>query len=298
VIAGLATAQHGVVARWQLAVRGVTNTMIQRRVASGHLYRMHPAVYAVGHQRLSLTGLRHAAVLAGGPRAALSHRTAAAVWDLRPDNRLTIDVTAPTHKQSSRRIAFHRATLAPEDIDEIDGLRVISLSRTLLDLAAHVRAADVHRALERADRLNLLDARALDALCARNRGHHGLKNLREALKRYDPRHHRTRSELEREALAAIDARGLPRPLINEPIIGGEADLYWPEHKIAVELDGFDTHKTREAFERDRQRDRARLLAGIASMRLTSRQLGPGLDDLSALLSARETRLGPARGRSG
>src|SRR4051794_12018953 len=94
VIAGLATAQHGVVAHWQLVGLGLTRRQIHHRLANGQLRQVYLGVYAVGHEKLASHGRWMAAVLACGPGALLSHRDAAALWDLRKSSRRTIDVSA------------------------------------------------------------------------------------------------------------------------------------------------------------------------------------------------------------
>ena len=82
VIAALAARQHGVVARAQLVALGLGHRAIDHRVACGRLHVVHHGVYAVGHRRLTRRGHWMAAVLAAGPGAMLSHRSAAALWDL------------------------------------------------------------------------------------------------------------------------------------------------------------------------------------------------------------------------
>ena len=77
----------------------------------------------------------------------------------------------------------------------------------------------------------------------------------------------TRSELEERFLAICDQARLPRPHVNYVIVledGGphvEADFAWPELKVIAEADGWATHGTRQAFTRDRRRDRRLSLAG-------------------------------------
>jgi hypothetical protein len=88
VIAELAGRQHGVVCRRQLLAAGVTGRAIERRIEGGRLHRLHPGVYAVGHRVVSREGRWMAAVLAAGPGAGLSHRSAAALWGIRPPRAL------------------------------------------------------------------------------------------------------------------------------------------------------------------------------------------------------------------
>jgi hypothetical protein len=278
VIARLAARQHGVVARRQLEAAGLTRHAIGWRLRTGHLHPVHRGVYAAGHTRLSLTAHQHAAVLAVGPRAGLSFRSAAHVHDLWRDGRTYVDVTTPHRARSRPGIRVHQARV---EIVEREGLPVTTLERTLLDLASVCDVRTVRKLIERAERLRILDDAKLRAL--RSDGHRGQRTLRAALGDYDPRHARLRSDLERDVLPVLDALNLPRPELNAMVLGDEVDLWWPEKRLVVELDGFDTHKTRAAFERDRERDRKRLVAGIHTMRVTQRQLEAGARDLAELL---------------
>ena len=60
--------------------------------------------------------------------------------------------------------------------------------------------------------------------------------------------------------------------MNTLVEGFEVDAYWPNHHLIVELDGYETHQTRKAFEPDRERDAVLLLAGYPVVRITWRQL--------------------------
>ncbi|MCW2991038.1 MAG: hypothetical protein JWM73_1632 [Solirubrobacterales bacterium] len=293
----MAGAQSGVVSRRQLVERGVTRHQIDRRLESGHLHLLYRGVYAVGHRALVARSRRWAALLALGPGATLSHRTAADELGLRRDDRFTVDVTAPRRARGRRGLIAHQAQLDDPDRVEIDGLWVTSWPRTLLDLAAERRVTEVVRALEQADKLDLLDVRALDAVCARARGHHGERTLRRACERYDPRHGRTRSPLERDALSLVAAAGLPRPEINAVIGPLTVDLHWPEHGVVLELDSWEHHRTRGAFERDRARDRYLATRGLVGLRMTWRQLhAGGLADVARVLENAGGAPSPAQRR--
>jgi very-short-patch-repair endonuclease len=78
----------------------------------------------------------------------------------------------------------------------------------------------------------------------------------------------TRSEFE-DAFAIFAARaGLPDYRPNTIVAGHEADIYFPEHRLVVELDGYDYHSGQDRFEEDRDRDADLLAAGIATVRVT------------------------------
>lgn len=146
-----------------------------------------------------------------------------------------------------------------------------ALPRTLLDLAASVRYDWLERMVERSEELGLFDLRQVEDLLARTIGHHGHGRLRRAIALYKPTSF-TRSGLEKRWLELILEAGLPQPHMNYVEQGFELDCYWPEQGFAVELDLFETHGTRAAFERDRERQEELLLAGIAMTRVTGPRL--------------------------
>ncbi|MEK6277465.1 MAG: type IV toxin-antitoxin system AbiEi family antitoxin domain-containing protein [Actinomycetota bacterium] len=273
-LARLAERQHGVVARRQLFALGLGPRTIERRIARERLHRIHRGVYAVGHRSLSAHGHWLAAVLAAGPGAVLSHRSAAALWELRPAAGSRIDVTVRARARRSRpRIAIH-VTRDLRDRDRVQraGIPVTSVARTLLDLGGMLSEAQLARAVEEAERLDRLDLRAIDDVCLRGRGRRGLGALLGVLADHSDPVPLTRSELERAFLDLCHEHRLPLPRVNHFIAGFEVDAVWLGQRLVVELDGYAFHRTRGAFERDRARDAALLLAGYRVLRFTHRRL--------------------------
>jgi Protein of unknown function (DUF559) len=78
----------------------------------------------------------------------------------------------------------------------------------------------------------------------------------------------TRSEFEDAFLAFIAEFGLPTPVMNARILGRERDVVFPDHKLIVELDGYQFHGDRGAFKDDRERDAQGLERGWATLRMT------------------------------
>ena len=216
-----------------------------------------------------------AAVLACGPGAVVSHRSAAAEWDLRPSASASVDVTVVgTRRRRRAGIVMHQVRwLPPEDCTVRDGLPLTTVARTLLDLAAVLRPEQLERAFEQAERLRLLDVRALEELCRNRPGHRGVRPLAALLaQEHAPASLETRSELERRFLGLCREAGLPQPAVNVLVQGFEVDAAWLDRRVIVELDGHAFHGTRAAFERDRKRDMALQLAGYSVLRLTYRRL--------------------------
>jgi len=285
-IAKLADRQHGVVALWQLLALGLGLGAIKYRVASGRLHLVHPGVYAVGRRRLEWRGVLSAAVLAYGSEAVLSHRSAARLWGIRPDNRRDVDVTVPARGLRRRRGLHPHCVrdLDPCEVTKIDGIPVTTLPRTLLDLAEVVPKAHVIRALTEAERQRIFDLRALEAVMARSPGRRGVRPLRHILSDavIEPA---TKQELEHRFLQFCHAAGLPRPKVNTQVEGYEVDVLWPESKLIVELDSWSFHRHRKAFEDDRERDALLLLAGRRVVRVTWRQLTREPNKLASRLRA-------------
>ena len=157
-VAELAGAQHGVVARRQLIGLGLSAKTIEGRLKGGRLLRVHHGVYALGHRRLSTEGRLWAAVLAAGPGAVLSHRSAAHVWAVRRSSGPLIEVIAPYPRRAGRGVRVREGRLAADEVTTHDGLPVTTVSRTLLDLAAVLSRQSLERAIQEAERRRLGDA--------------------------------------------------------------------------------------------------------------------------------------------
>jgi very-short-patch-repair endonuclease len=301
-IAALAERQHGVVGLGQLQALGLSASAVRDRVASGRLHRIHYGVYAVGHGRLTREGHWMAAVLAYGPSARLSHRSAAALWNVRPDNRPTADVSLPRRSARSRPgIAAHASTtLTAADCTTVDGIPCTTLARTLLDLAEVVDRRGLERAIEQAEVLRLFDLRAVEDVLARANGRRGAAVLRAVLTdRAEPA--LTKSDLEECFLSLCRAGLLPSPEVNAGLVVDdgppiEVDFLWRAQRLAVETDAFGTHGTRHSFERDRRRDQRLKVAGYDPLRFTRRQIMKEPDSVLVTLGALLARAGATEPR--
>jgi hypothetical protein len=280
-LAEIATDQYGVVSTRQLSELGYSRKLVAREVDRGRLHPLHRGVYAVGHRRLTWHGRCLAAVLAAEaietdevtwPSVA-SHSSAAWLWGLLRYRPETIHITAPIRRRAKREFKVHFSScLADEDRAAREGIPVTSVPRTLLDLAVTSRPAQLERYLERAEEQKLFDLIAVETLLARAGGHRGRGRLRRAIAIYRPDLAFTRSRLERRFLALIRKAGLPAPAMNFNLAEFELDAYWEAERFAVELDVYETHGTRAAFERDRLRQEELKLIGIEMIRITGTRL--------------------------
>jgi hypothetical protein len=278
-IAELATRQHGVVTREQLLDLGLAPSTVRSRVAVGRLHRVHKGIFAVGHELLTSDGRRIAAVLACGPGAALSHRSAACHLALREDNRNSIDVTSPQRSgRDLTGITVHSgATLLPRDATVVDGIPCTTLARTLLDLAEVLTTRGLERAIEQAEVLRVLDMRAIDDVLARANGRRGATILKALLSETQVGSTITRNELEERFLDICRQANVPPDATNAWIPfpdggGAEADFVWRAQRLIIEVDGRDVHTTRRAFEHDRRRDQRLTMLGWRVVRFTWRQV--------------------------
>ena len=272
VISRIAARQHGVVSLAQLRALGLDHAAVRRRVRAGRVHRLHRGVYAVGHTVLTREGRWLAAVLASGPGAVLSHRSAAALWGLRPTTAARIDVTVPfTNSHRSRRLVTVHHARRPVPAVVRAAIPVTTPARTLADLAEVLHGRALEKAAELACAEGLLDVRAVDALVAEHPNRAGPTRLARMMRTHDL-DTRTRSTLEDAFLALCDRHGIPRPAVNARIAGLEVDFTWPAARLVVETDGRRHHTGSSAFERDRDRDATLALAGWRVMRFTHRQV--------------------------
>jgi Protein of unknown function (DUF559)/Transcriptional regulator, AbiEi antitoxin len=277
-IAALADRQHGVVALRQLRELGLSARAVQHRAARGRLHRVHRAVYAVGRSQITGRGHWMAAVLACGPRAALSHRSGAGLRGLWQDNRRWADVSLPSSSARPRKgIEVHRSlTLSAEDITIIDGIPCTTVARTLVDLGDVVPRRAVEKAVEQAEVLQLFDLRAVHRAIERAGPRRGAGILLSVLENLcGPT--LTASELEEAFLALCREAGLPTPEVNVWMTLGDGsaikvDFLWRRERLAIETDGHRFHRTGQSRERDTRRDVLLRLAGFEPVRFTGRQV--------------------------
>jgi very-short-patch-repair endonuclease len=288
-VAALAHRQHGVVSMTQLRAAGLRSGAIEWRVHRRRLHRIHRGVYAVGHPRLTPRGRLWAAVLACGgvDAAALSHRTAAAIWDLGPPPGRPEVTTLREHAPTPQLHVHRSKTLQPltDVVRQPDGLPVTTVARTLADLAQVLTPHQLERACHRAEVLRKLDAPAIEQLLARLPGRRS-RSLRQALASLaaaDP--DITRSKLEERFLALVAEAGLPRPRVNAIVADHEVDFLWPAPRLIAETDGAAAHLTPTAFDEDRRRDAELQIAGFRVVRFTWRHVTRHPDSVVETLSA-------------
>lgn len=195
-----------------------------------------------------------AAVLAGGEGATLSHRSAAALWEIGEEGDL-IDVSVRRRCELRRPgVRFRgRPSLAPSDIVLRDDIPVTSPVQTLVDLATKLNLVTLERAVNDADKRDLIDPEALRAELMRFGGYPGIRPLRHLLDKLF--FQLSDSDLEIYFRRIVRAAKLPMPLTKQRVNKFEVDFFWPDLGLIVETDGLRYHRTPSAQLRDARRDR-------------------------------------------
>lgn len=276
--------------RAQLIEAGMDPRTVERWLATGQLIRVHRGVYAVGHLQRNPVNRAHAALLAGGPGAALAGGCALVLWGVWRRWPSPLELVLERGDRRPAGLIVHQSgTLAPHDLQLRAGLRVTAPARTLLDTAERLRPYQLTRAINDLRLRGLLRLEQLADILARNPTHRAVTLLRPHLDHAQPEP--TRSVLEDRFLPLLRKHGLPIPRINVHLAGERVDAFFPDHHLIVELDGWGTHGTRQAFRADRRRDFAVLLeTGIPTVRLPSEDVDDAsIIRLGRLLQSRSRR---------
>lgn len=268
-IAAAAERQHGLVtARQLMQTAGLTRNAIRAREKRGALHRRYRGVYSVGHAALSREAELHAAVLAAGDGAALSHEAAAELLRIRRNRARAIDVVAPRRRVVPGVHVHRSARLDGRDVTSCDGVPVTNVARTLVDLSDRLIPEELTAVISEAafrDRFDLVVTRRA---MQRANGRRNLHVLDEALRLYAAGSAGTKSRAEVAGVKAIESSDLPKPLVNVKSADIETDFAWPDRKLIVEIDG--PGHDRPIVQRDDARRTAALrAAGWTVLRFTT-----------------------------
>lgn len=289
---------QGVITLRQLREAGFGEKEVRGLVAHGDLRRLHRGVYADGRAPLRDAAYLKAALLAFGGRAWLSGAAAAMGWGLQPVSvpRLEVMIVAAAtpRQRPGLKVRSVRAAPDPSEIRTRDGLRLSSIPRLLIETAATGASRDqLHSLIENAVRRNLLDIPDLALTLARHTGLRGSVEVHRTCAEYLP-HLDRKSRLERAFDRWLAKHPeIPAPQRNIRLGFWEIDCYWPEHRLALELDGRPYHTVVEDIERDRRKDAWLQLHGNLILRVTDSRFKrdkPGVHrDLLAMLALGESR---------
>jgi very-short-patch-repair endonuclease len=292
----LARAQHGVLTRRDLEALGFSKMAIDHRIANGRLHLISRGIYAVGRPKLTLDGQWMAAVLICGEGATLSHRSAAELWGIGRQGSV-VDVTV-RRKCEIRRKGLKvrsRPSLGARGITRRRGIPVTDVVQTLIDLATELLPLRLERAVNEADKLDLVDPETLRAALHGHTGQPGVKKLAMLLDRHTFR--LSDSDLEVLFRPLALAAGFARPLSKRWILGYEVDFHFPDHDLIVETDGLRYHRTPSQQARAARRDQTHTAAGFAVLRFTHWQIAHAADEVTAVLRRLRDLGDPGHGHS-
>jgi very-short-patch-repair endonuclease len=275
--------QHGVVTRAALMGLGFGHRSIEHRVASGRLHLVSPGVYAVGRPELTPKGRWMAAVLACGDGAVLSHRSAAELWGIGHEERGRIDVSIRRKSKINRQGIKVRArpSLDASAFVIRFGIPTTHPVQTLIDLATELKPLRLERAVNEADKLDLVDPDTLRAALDAYVGTPGVRTLRTMLDRHTFR--LSDSDLEVYFRPLALAAGFPLPLTKRWVMGYEVDFWFPDHGLIVETDGLRYHRTPSQQARAAKRDQTHTASGLRVLRFTHWQIAHAPNEVTAVL---------------
>lgn len=221
--------------------------------------------------RAAVWGYGHAACASG---------LAAAWWlDLTKFAPNIVEVTVPRNSHGRRHTGsrVRRRNLPRTDVVESRGLRVTTLALTAIEAAVRRGGGPklMDEALQRHTELHHLWAAQV-----RNKGRYGSPAARRLLQAADDG---TKSAAERLFARLMKSAEITGWKANQKVIGYEVDALFRAARIVVEVDGFAFHTDPDAFERDRRKQNALVLAGYQVLRFTWLDLTEYPDRVVALV---------------
>ncbi len=222
----LSATQHGLIATWQLRALGATASEVDRmRRASMQWTPITNRVLARAGCAGTDDRALMAAVLDASPGAAISLRSAAAVWGA-PGFRIQ-PIHVVRHRGISRRsstlgVVHEVVDLLPQHIKLVRGIPVISPARTVCELAAILHPDHVARVLDRLWSKGLLDGATFDRTVRElaGRGRTGSTVLRELNAARGPDYRPPDSGQERRFEQIMEHHGEP-PMRRQVDVGDE-----------------------------------------------------------------------------
>jgi hypothetical protein len=231
-----------------------------------------------------------AAVLASGNEAVLSHHSAAALWGFGRELPGWIDVSVRRNASSRRREIRRRRrlNLEPKDVATREEIPVTGLFQTFLDIATELPPNRLERAINEADKRDLIDPDELRTALDSRSGEPGVRPLRRVLDKHTFR--LSDDELELLFRPLAKAAAIPVSLTKQIVNGFEVDFFWPDLGLVVETDGWRYHRTPSAQTRAALRDQTHTAAGLTPLRFSHWQVKHEPAHVKEILSRTAARL--------
>jgi very-short-patch-repair endonuclease len=270
---------------------------LDRWIRARRLEPVRRGVYRIGGAPETWEQSALGACLAAGPETCASFRTAAALHELDGFPRDVVEITHFGARPSIiEGVIVHESEVyGPDHMTRVVRIPTTSAARTLCDLTAVVRPWQVEKAVDEALRRKLVTLSALGRVAAdlEGRGRRRCTVMREILEHRRPGRHPGESAPERRIADLLVRAGLPQPVLQHRVRVGpktyRIDLCYPEQRIAIEYDGWDFHRGRQAFDADRARANDLVVLGMQVLRFTSRSSDQTIVDTVRTAHARASR---------
>jgi very-short-patch-repair endonuclease len=293
-LVAIAAVQCGVFSRAQAISAGYSEKRIRHLLTVGTWLRCTSGIYQLAGVAASFEMNAWITVLAAGPHAVLSHRTAGKLHHLDgspPPVRFDVSVPVARRPRNVPRANVHRTELPVEDVAVCQGMPVTSLARTLVDLARTLPIETGSRVIADALRTGRVSADALHRRLSGLVRCDGIDRARRAVASADPK---LESVLERELFALLRRAGL-NPIAQFVVTAGgqfvaRVDMALPDIRLAIEADGYATHALLPGFERDREKAALLQLAGWSTLSFTATQIRQRPDWVIEVVLARVRQL--------
>ena len=272
--AAIAARQYGFVTHAQLLSVGGSGSQIRRAVQSARLERHGKAVFRYPGSALSWHARVMLAVIATGPLAVASFRTAAALWGFDRYRQGPIEVLCPRWARCHERpVLIHETRELPtRDLTLHLGIPTTAPTRTLIDLGRYLPASRLGQMMDDAVRLKMTSYEELHLRLAElsRPGRAGIGRSRLALSTRGVHCVVPDSSLEELALRILRGAEIPEPVVHHPIHVEDqlfvVDIAWPEARLALECDGFLFHSGPEQLRLDHHRQNLLATAGWTLLR--------------------------------
>lgn len=274
-ISRLAEMRYGLFTLAEAVPLGATKGIIQSRTRTGRWVRVHQGVYRLAGVPTSWQQTLLAACLAHGTGAVASHHAAAALHGWSESKRLEVSVSPRRRKRLPGVVVHEVGDLSREDVTLVDGIPVTSVARTLIDLAGVLPADQVEELLDEALRRRKATISWLKSRVAalRRPGRRGIAVIERLVAERDQKGRGPESRFERKLLRLIRRAGLPEPVCQYEIwYGGRVvarpDFSYPDLRLAIEADGYDSHSTLTDWQHDLERGNELELLGWMPLHFT------------------------------
>ena len=254
----MAEQQHGVFSRDQAMANGHTPRTIDVRTATGRWIGVHPGVYRIGGARKSWRQSVMAACLSAGGSARASHLSAAVLSQIVDRHAAPIEITVAYRcRPIGSGFTVHRSRV-DDQIQVIDAIPVASVPRILVDLVGSVGPRITEEALDVALRRHLVTIEQMVSYLSGLTGKRGLGKLRGLVgEREGRQRHAVGTFATRVNRILIDA-GLPMPELEYEVrrdghLLGKVDVCYPDQRVFIELNSWEFHSSRQAFDHDHVR---------------------------------------------